>query len=177
MAPKRCPLGPKWVHLVPKCVLRAGTEKWPYLGLDGPNCESVNTFFPQRVSGQISIFLASVFFNFCGSFSGGYLIRFLFVVSNNPRLKQRSLPHPSPPNRRWRLLIWACTRKAAGVWLASFPNPPPTTAPPAPIPVQQLVLHPSSHSLSYAISAACRQKYGGEQRRTSGGASQPLRPF
>ena len=44
VAPKRCPLGPKSVHLGPKCVLRAQTEKWPYLGLDGPTCESVDTF-------------------------------------------------------------------------------------------------------------------------------------
>ena len=44
VAPKRCPLGPKWVHLGPECVPRAETKKWPYLGLDGPNCESVNTF-------------------------------------------------------------------------------------------------------------------------------------
>ena len=44
VAPKRCPLGPKWVHLGPECVLRAETKKWPYLGLDGPNRESVDTF-------------------------------------------------------------------------------------------------------------------------------------
>ena len=44
VAPKRCPLGPKWVQLGPQRVLRAETEKWSYLGLDGPNRESVDTF-------------------------------------------------------------------------------------------------------------------------------------
>ena len=44
------PCGPETVsvgskmHLDPECVLRAETEKWPYLGLDGPNRESVDTF-------------------------------------------------------------------------------------------------------------------------------------
>ena len=42
-APKRCPLGPESVHLGPECVLRAETENWPYLGLDGRNRESVDT--------------------------------------------------------------------------------------------------------------------------------------
>ena len=44
------PCGPETVSVVPKmgsffakCVLRAETEKWPYLGLDGPNRESVDT--------------------------------------------------------------------------------------------------------------------------------------
>ena len=44
VAPKRCPLGPNWVHLGPECVLPAETEKWPYLRLDGPNRESLETF-------------------------------------------------------------------------------------------------------------------------------------
>ena len=44
VAPKRCPLAAKWFHLGPECVLRAEAEKWPYLGLDGPNCKSVDTF-------------------------------------------------------------------------------------------------------------------------------------
>ena len=44
VAPKRCPLGPKWVHLGPESVLRGETEKWPYLRLDGQNRESVDTF-------------------------------------------------------------------------------------------------------------------------------------
>ena len=35
VAPKQCPLGPKWVRLAPECVLWAETKKWPYLGLDG----------------------------------------------------------------------------------------------------------------------------------------------
>ena len=43
VAPKRCPLGTTWVHLGPECVLRAETEKCPYLRLDGPNHESMDT--------------------------------------------------------------------------------------------------------------------------------------
>ena len=44
VAPKRCPLGQKWVHLAPECVLRAETEKWPYLGLERLNRESVDIY-------------------------------------------------------------------------------------------------------------------------------------
>ena len=42
--PKMVSVGPKWVHLGPECVLRAETEKRPYLRLDGPDNESVDTF-------------------------------------------------------------------------------------------------------------------------------------
>ena len=44
VAPKRCPLGPKWINLGPECVLRAETEKWLYFELDGPIRASVDTF-------------------------------------------------------------------------------------------------------------------------------------
>ena len=44
--PQRVSVGPIWARLGPDGVPRCKTENWPYLGLDGANCNSEGAFSP-----------------------------------------------------------------------------------------------------------------------------------